>query len=315
VTNKLKNFFLLILCVAVIGGTSCVSAQSGNGGDKILAAGKRPLRQSDINKIIEFYEWAFETRFTAGERERFQELSVEFYRQDSDAASKASDTLISVLAQVKTKNESQQQKMRESFNNDFVKDLRAGNDDASRFLLGVFERAQNGADGSSTNNGETVAVNSASVNPETSSDNAVSQSLVGKWTRSGGAGGARDATGKTLYNSGDDITFEFFADGTMQFLREKKTLSITQCRISEITKIPGSYTSSGDQLTMNLGTGTAVGTSSCEARGNFQKTLSASTTTTKFVVRKMESIFRPDKPIMLCLDDTKDDDCYHREVK
>lgn len=312
--NKVKSLLRLALCFTLIGGASYVQAHSGNSGDQILAAGTRPLRQSDVDKIIEFYEWAFETRFTPDERKRFQLIAIEFYRQDADAASKAADVLISVGAQVKTKDAAQQRKMRASFNNDAVKEWRAGRDEASQFLLAVYERARKGLDGSNDNSAS-VAKNSMVANPRTSPNDPASHSLVGRWTRSGGAGGARDATGKTLYNSGDDIIFEFFADGTMQFLNEKRTLSIMQCRISETTKIPGRYTTSGDQLTINLATGTSVGTSSCEAKGNFKKTLSASTLTKKFVIKQMESVFRPDQPVILCLDDSRDDDCYHREIK
>lgn len=125
----------------------------------------------------------------------------------------------------------------------------------------------------------------------------------------------RRHTGKTLYNSGNDVIFEFRADGTMLFLNEKNTLSITQCRITETTRTPGTYSVNGDSLTMNLGAGTHAGTSSCERAGNFRKTLSASSLTKKFVVKRMESIFRPDAPLILCLDGAKDDDCFERADK
>jgi hypothetical protein len=89
-----------------------------------------------------------------------------------------------------------------------------------------------------------------------------------------------------------------------------------QCRISEVTKIPGTYSFDGNQLTMNLGAGTSVGTSSCEKAGNFNKTLSPSTLTKSVVVRKMESVFRPDQPLLLCLDGTSDDNaCFERDPK
>jgi hypothetical protein len=139
--------------------------------------------------------------------------------------------------------------------------------------------------------------------------------LIGKWKRSSSAGGFRDYTGKTQYNSGEDITLEFFADGSMQFLNEKNTLSITQCRISEITKIPGRFTVSGDQVTMNLGAGTSIGKSSCEAAGNFNKRLAASSVTKKFVVKELNSVFRPDRPMVLCFDGGEDKDCFERTSK
>lgn len=158
--------------------------------------------------------------------------------------------------------------------------------------------------------------NENSVNPLPVSISTNSSNLVGKWLKSGGSGGSRDAGGKTLYNSGNDVIFEFFADGRMMFINDKNTLSITQCKITEIMKIPGTYSLSGDTLTMNLGAGTSVGTDSCNAKGNFKKNLSGGETLTKkAVVKRMESIFRPDAPLILCLDGQKDDECYEKVIK
>lgn len=307
-TSRIKSLFLLTACAAVLCGAVCgAAAQTG--------AGRSSLKQADIDKLIEFYEWAFEARFTTGERERFAALSGEYYRQSPESARKDADTLIAAHAKVRAKDEATQRQLRQSFNEDFVKELRAGGGDVSRLLLGVYERGQSG---------ETVAEvpptgedlrDAEPAAPSGVSREDVPNELVGRWLRSGGAGGSRSPTGKTLYNSGNDVIFEFHADGTMLFLNEKNTLSITQCRITETLRMPGTYSASGDSLTMNLGAGTHVGTSSCERAGNFKKSLSASSLTKKFVVKRMESVFRPDAPLILCLDGAADDDCFERADK
>ncbi|MET0647308.1 MAG: hypothetical protein ABW208_11850 [Pyrinomonadaceae bacterium] len=308
----------MTLCAAILFGAAC-SAVAQNGPDKFLAAGETPLRQSDINKLIEFYEWAFETRFTPDERKRFAEFSAEYYLQNPEAARKDSDALITAHAKVRVKDEAAQRRMREMFSEGFVKELRTADDGASRLLLGIYERGQNGGDGNSITVGEGLSSEEDVSDAETSAPSGrggnIPRGLVGKWLKSGGAGGSRSHTGKTLYNSGNDVIFEFRADGTMLFLNEKNTLSITQCRITEMVRTPGTYSVSGDSLTMNLGAGMHAGTSSCERAGNFKKTLSASSLTKKFVVKRMESIFRPDAPLILCLDGAKDDDCFERADK
>jgi hypothetical protein len=301
--NKLSIVFSLFFCLAVFGGAAMqISAQSG--GDKILAAsGGQQLRQSDVDSVIEFYEWAFQARFTGGERVRFQAIMVAAFRQDAAESRKGADALIDVLAKIRARDEAAQQRARAAFNKDFVKELRVSTDESAQLLLGVYERGQSG---------ET---------PETLMDapakftgGANSKALVGRWMRSTGAGRGDDGTGKTTWSSGENSTFEFFADGTMQFTFEKKVLSITQCRISETAKIPGTYTVEGGQLRINLGAGNTVGTSSCEAKGNFKKTLTASTLEKTFVVRKMESVFRPDAPLLLCFDGAaRDEDCFERD--
>ena len=165
---------------------------------------------------------------------------------------------------------------------------------------------------------ETPTVEDKNENPANSSPvlgGANSSNLVGKWLKSGGAGGSRDPSGKTLYNSGNDVIFEFYADGRMMFINDKNTLSITQCKITEIMKIPGTYSLSGDTLTMNLGAGTSTGTNSCNSKGNFKKSLNPDTLTKKVVVKRMESVFRPDAPLILCLDGQKDDECYEKVIR
>ena len=64
---------------------------------------------------------------------------------------------------------------------------------------------------------------------------------------------------------------------------------------------------------MNLQAGNNVGTSSCEWAGNFVKTLSASTLTKTFVVKNLESVFRPDAPLILCFDGQDGDKCFERD--
>lgn len=59
--NTIKYLFRLILCVALAGAATSISAQNNN--DKILVAGKKPLKQSDINTLIKFYEWASKANF------------------------------------------------------------------------------------------------------------------------------------------------------------------------------------------------------------------------------------------------------------
>ena len=315
--HRLRNLSLLALCAAILFGAAW-SAAAQNDSDKTSAAGRTSLKQSDLNKLIEFYEWAFETRFTPDERRRFAEISAAYYRQNPEAARKDSDALITAHAKVRVKDEAAQRQMREMFNEGFVKDLRAAGDEVSQLLLGIYVRGQNSGDGNGIAVGEVPPSEEGVRDAETSAPSSRGgdiSNLVGRWLKSGGAGGSRSPTGKTLYNSGNDVIFEFRADGTVLFLNEKNTLSITQCRITETVRAPGTYSVSGDSLTLNLGAGTHVGTSSCERAGNFKKNLSASSLTKKFVVKRMESIFRPDAPLILCLDGAKDDDCFERADK
>lgn len=141
-----------------------------------------------------------------------------------------------------------------------------------------------------------------------------SPSVVGKWWRGAGSGFI-DYTGKTQYKSGETYTFEFFPDGTVEYVYDSDVLSIVQCRTKETSKARGKYSVNGDTLTINLDAGNAVGSSSCEAKRNFRKTTPASTITKKFTIKKMESIARPDNPWTLCFDGQEGNSCFEKQSK
>ena len=61
--NRLKFLLLAILCLGISGSLTSAAAQTSSG--KVLVSGKQTLRQVDVDTIIKFYEWAFETEFTA----------------------------------------------------------------------------------------------------------------------------------------------------------------------------------------------------------------------------------------------------------
>lgn len=144
--------------------------------------------------------------------------------------------------------------------------------------------------------------------------NSSDSSLIGKWYRGTGSGYV-DPTGKTQYKAGESYYFEFFPNGTVEYTREKDVLSIMQCKIKGLDKARGQYTINGDSMTINLGAMNSVGTDSCDAKGNFTKTEPASSISKKFQIKKMDSLFRPDKPTILCFDGQEGDGCFERTNK
>ena len=159
--------------------------------------------------------------------------------------------------------------------------------------------------------GDSPAENPSSsqkVQPKTSG--MTDPGLYGKWFRTVG-GGSRDWTGKTQYKAGEDFYFEFFPDGSVTYTREKDVLTIMQCAIKESQKARGRYAVSGNTLNIELGEMTSIGSNSCDAKGNFNKKLEPSTISVTFVIKKMESITRPDNPWIMCFDGS-DEVCYEK---
>lgn len=134
-------------------------------------------------------------------------------------------------------------------------------------------------------------------------------SIVGKWFRTIG-GSSIDWTGKTTLKGGDDFTFQFSADGSVEYTHKKEILNIMQCKINAEENARGRYTLSGGSLTIDLGAMKSTGSNSCNSRENYNKTLGNSTMTVKVQIRQMDDITRPDKPYQMCFDGNEV--CYEK---
>lgn len=297
--NMISRILSTTLCsIVIFVAVVMLNAQNHNR-DNVLVGGQPQLLGSDVDLMIEFYEWAFETPFSRSERERYQFLSIQYFRSNPKKASEETAILTKAFANVKTKSESVQKEFRDGFRDSFVKDMRSSSDDVSKLMLGIYRRGLE----------KTEPKYAATL---TSGVSLSSSKLVGRWVKREGSG-SRDYTGKTLYNSGRDSIFEFLADGSMLFGSDKNVLTITQCRVTEMIRSSGRYIVSGDTLTIDLAVGTSVGTSTCDTKGNFKKTLSPSQEKKQFVVKRIENYSRPDNPMILCFDGSSDNDCFEFE--
>lgn len=135
-------------------------------------------------------------------------------------------------------------------------------------------------------------------------------SIVGRWFRTTG-GSTRDWTGKTTLKGGEDFTFVFAADGSVEYTRKKEILNVMQCHINSQDTARGRYTLSGTTLTIDLGAMRSVGSNSCNARENFNKTLGSSSMTVGIQIKQLDDISRPDRPYTMCFDGNEV--CYEKQ--
>lgn len=309
--KSIKYLLLLILCAGLIGSAMSVAAQTA--GDQVLTTGKKPLKESEVENMIRLYEWVFETEFTAAERERFQVYTINEYRHDPVGSRATVDDVVQTLPRILALDTDGQAAVRRTFLAAFLPSARQSKGENSQMLVGIYERGQNGersTRGNNQNSGEVVA-NGNRKNAPTKTNGGNAGGLSGKWFRSTGSGSI-DYTGKTQYKSGEDFTFQFFPDGTIIYTSKLDVLSIMQCVVKGENKASGTYTVEGDSLTINLDAMSSVKTNSCDKKENYNKTLEPTSTTVKFVIRKMESITRPDNPMLLCFNGADDDSCYER---
>lgn len=234
------------------------------------------------------------------------------FRADAAKARENTDTVLETFGEIKKATAEVRRETRMRYLQDLLPQLKAkeASEADSRFLLEVYRASHGGRDEFTDMDGALGDTFDKRANKISSSAN--SGNLVGKWFRSTGSGSITDGTGKTKYGSGTTYFFEFFADGTIEYKVESKTLSIMQCRIVSIQNARGKYSISGNSLTMNLGAMTDSGTNSCDTKENYKKTLEPSTITVKFQVKKMDSVLRPDDPTVLCFDNGDGEACFEQ---
>lgn len=307
--NKLKYLFLLALCAGLIGGAwaSSVSAQTGD--DRVLVAGKKPLKQSDVSGMIEFYEWAFETTFSGDEREKFQEYTALEYRGDPAGSRRTIDDIVGTLPQILAAEADVQRKTRKNFLAIFLKELRKNSDENSRLLIGIYAAARGG-------NGSNVAAKKSGDSAETEESNEtenfsggsagnISQ-LVGKWVWGRtGSSYVNQTTGVYAGGSGSRHTYQFSAGGAVEYTGIMNVMT-GGCNMQIFKTMRGKASLSGDTLTVNWSPATFTRDDSCSPSKNYKKTLPAETET--FTVNFKNSSGQQ----QLCLT-SKDETCFSRQ--
>lgn len=275
--HKLKHLFLLILCAGVIGGAITVSAQTG--ADKVLVAGKKTLRQSDIDRLIQFYEWAFQTEFDSAQRADFQRYTEKEFRANPTESRETIDDIVKTLPQILAASESLQADTRKNFLAVFLPQARQNSDANSQMLLSIYENA----------NG-TLPTN---VVPDKESDDAQSDesyetvkkvkvgnlsSIAGKWVT--GNTGSMTTTSSGVYVGGNASrhTYQFSADGTVEYTGIMNMMA-GGCRTQIFKTAKGRANLNGATLTINWSPAAFSYENSCSASKSYKKTLPAETET------------------------------------
>ena len=155
-----------------------------------------------------------------------------------------------------------------------------------------------------------AAPTKADSRPVASSSGNAGGGIVGKWYRTTG-GSSIDWTGKTTLKGGEDFTFEFGADGSVEFTHKKEVISIMQCHINSLENARGRYTLTGGTLKIDLGPMKSTNSNSCDSKENYNKTLGNSTMTSQVQIKRLDDITRPDKPYVMCFDG--DEVCYEKQ--
>ena len=271
-TSRYGYLLTLALCVGLTCGSAKVSAQTGGG--RVLVAGATQLRQSDVDAMVEFYEWAFDAKFSGGQRANFQSLTEADFRNDPAAARKGIDELLDMSAKVKAMDEGRRREVRGKFVVEFVKGLRRHTDDeATSLLLSIYDASAGGGlnepDAGAGGMGDEAqgSVGNVSV-------------LAGKWFWARTGGTSWTPNGTYAGGNGSRFTYQFSPGGAVEYTGIMNVM-MGGCSQQVFLSKEGRARLSGDTLTISWSHVTSTRDFSCDRANNYTKTLPAETETLK----------------------------------
>ena len=237
-----------------------ISAQAA--GSKVLVtAQNESLNKSDIDEVINFYEWAFSAKFTSEQRNEYQSIKLNEFRKDPDETRKSIDNLISNYTQALAKNEEEQSRIRQAFNGEYVGQLRnLPNDAEAKLLLSVYDSGH--------------ASETASNDADSSGSVGEISSLVGKWVWTHTGNSAISTSGTYIGSNGSRFTYQFLPNGTVEFTGIMNVMN-GGCNQQIFQSRKGKVSLSGSTMTINWSPATFTRDFSCDRANNYTKTLPA----------------------------------------
>lgn len=264
---------MVVLCAGLIFGVLDASAQTN---DKVLvSASGKSLRQSDIDKMIEFYEWAFEKEFDSTQRADFQRFTEREFRANPAESRATVDDIVKTLPKILAASEDVQAATRKNFLDAFLPEARKNSDENSQLLLNIYEGGTGIGDGNVASsdakkeedpNGSYETVKKIGVGNLSA--------IVGKWVSGSSGSTVRSTSGVYLGGNASRHTYQFSADGTVEYTGIMNMMT-GGCRMQIFKSAKGKANLSGGTLTINWGPASFSRDDSCSPSKNYKKTLPA----------------------------------------
>ena len=146
--NYKRNFIYGILIIAAL--ALAASAQPSTG-DKVLVSGKQTIRQSDIDRLTEIYEWLLATRFSAADRRQYQKLIVAEARVNESTA-EAIVSMVGSYDKIQAATPEKREQVRRQLLPEIVSIMENDTSEASKLLLGIYRKSKSAPDDNQATN-------------------------------------------------------------------------------------------------------------------------------------------------------------------
>ena len=134
-----------------------------------------------------------------------------------------------------------------------------------------------------------------------------SQGLTGKWAYANTGSMYRNpVSGVTVAGNASRHTYEFFADGTVEYVGIMQTTSLVGCKMEVFSTKKGRFSISGGTMTIAFEPASFSRDDSCDKAGNYKKTLPAETETYNWNVKNENG------RILLCMEGKNGESCFDK---
>jgi hypothetical protein len=302
---RLKAVLVITFCF--IANLQTASAQA----DRVLVSGNPMLRQSDVDKSIEVFEFFFESTFSDPQRAEYQSCLENAWRNGEHQTIKDIIAFAELQQPIGNADEATRRQTRDEYLPQLIRLLEINSRYPTySFLLSLYRGTQSDKEISGALNGKRVEKdNNGNNRTQVLKDSGSIVDLVGKWERKQSGQSYVGQNGAYKGSSGNYESYTFFADGRVEYT----TLIAVQnynCRLEAFAQNKGRASISGSDLVVNLSGGTIRRDDSCNRNGNYSKPIKASSKTYDWRIEKDEYGI-----IQLCLTQENGESFCYRKAK
>ncbi len=287
--------FLAAFALATIAFAAFVQAQPEAAGDRIVAVtGEYRLKQSDIDRLTEVYEWMLAGKFTAEQRERYQTLIIA-EAQASREAAKNIVTIISSYDKIRAADPAKREEFRRQILPEIVAGIEKENTEISNLLLDVY---RSGRDRTTTANANSTGGDSTDEpqqqqQPRFKSSGAgavKSADLAGTWSTASGQGERYKSlrSGELSDAGGTIIEYVISPNGQIEYTGYMSN-TIYACTTKLFVTKKGRISISGSNITFDYTSGERDFNSSCNSSLNGVKPIPPARKTYPFTLERGEN--------------------------
>jgi hypothetical protein len=131
--------------------------------------------------------------------------------------------------------------------------------------------------------------------------------LIGKWAWANTGSSIQNTYGTTVASNGSRFTYQFFPDGTVQYVGIMHTASLAGCRMEVFSTKKGKVSINGQTMTIAWAPASFSRDDTCTPQQNYKKTIPAETETQTWQI-KHEDTGRT----LLCLSSKGGEQCFDR---